>query len=172
MTESSASTSTNRPRGAWLLRAIGLFKLVKAIVLVIGAISVVKLMHKDLGDVLLVWAHRFHIAPGNKMLERLLEKVLTVTKRQLVVTAAVLLAYATMFLIEGIGLLLLKHWAEWMTVITTAGLIPIETYEIIHRPTWLKVIAMLINIALAVYLAFHVRREAKEAKRQGQLIPT
>jgi uncharacterized membrane protein (DUF2068 family) len=76
-----------------------------------------------------------------------------------------------MFLVEGIGLLLLLHWAEWMTVITTSGLIPIEMYEIVHRPTWLKAFAMLINIALAVYLAVHVRNEAIEAKRPRQISP-
>jgi uncharacterized membrane protein (DUF2068 family) len=171
MTNDAAFSLPKHPRGAGLVRAIGLFKLVKAIFLIAAAISVFNLMHRDIGDVVLAWAHRFHIAPGNKLLERLLEKVLTVTRRQLIVAGAVLLAYAAMFLVEGIGLLLLLHWAEWMTVITTSGLIPIEMYEIVHRPTWLKAFAMLINIALAVYLAVHVRNEAIEAKRPRQISP-
>ncbi len=170
MTDVATSSLPKSPRGAALVRAIGLFKLVKAIFLIAAAISVFHLMHKDIGNVVLVWAHRFHIAPGNVLVERLLEKLLTVTRRQLIVTGAVLLAYAAMFLVEGIGLLLLKHWAEWMTVITTSALIPIEIYEIIHRPTWLKALAMLINIVLAVYLAVHVRHEARDAKQQ-QLSP-
>ncbi len=168
----AATNSTKPVRGVWLVRSIGLFKIVKAIFLVAAAISVFNLLHRDIGDVVLTWAHRFHIAPGNRLLERLLEKVLTVTRRQLIVTGAVLLAYAAMFLVEGIGLLFLKHWAEWMTVITTSALIPIEIYEIIHRPTWLKAAAMLINIVLAVYLAVHVRREAIDAQHQRQLNPT
>ena len=57
-----------------------------------------------------------------------------------------------MFTVEGIGLLLVKHWAEWMTVITTSGLIPFEIYEMIDHPSWLKALAMMINIAIAVYL--------------------
>jgi uncharacterized membrane protein (DUF2068 family) len=166
MTDQATSVSSKHERGAGLVRAIGLFKLVKAIFLIAAAISVFNLMHRDIGDVVLTWAHRFHIAPGNKLLERLLERVLTVTQRQLILGGVVLLAYAAMFLIEGIGLLLLLHWAEWMTVITTSGLIPIEMYEIIHRPTCLKALATLINIILAIYLAVHVRNEAREAKRQ------
>ena len=93
------------------------------------------------------------------------------TKRQLILTGIVLLAYSAMFLIEGIGLLLLKHWAEWMTVITTAGLIPFEIYEMMHRPTRLKAAAMMINIVVAAYLAFRVRREAMEAKHSGNSAP-
>jgi uncharacterized membrane protein (DUF2068 family) len=171
MTEQATSVSSKHERGAGLVRAIGLFKLVKAAFLIAAAISVFHLIHKDLGETVLTWAHRFHIAPGNKLLERLLERVLTVTRRQLIVGGVVLLAYATMFLVEGIGLLLLLHWAEWMTVITTSGLIPFEMYEIIHHPTWLKALAMLINIVLAVYLAVHVRNEAREVKRSRQLSP-
>ena len=95
---------------------------------------------------------------------------MTVTQRQLWVAGFVLLAYAVMFLIEGIGLLLLEHWAEWMTVITTGGLIPIEIYETVRRPTWFKVGAMLINAAVEVYLVWRVRREAAE-KRSARLNP-
>ena len=112
------------------------------------------------------WSHRLHIAPGNLLVEHLLEKVLTVTQRQLFVVAIVLLVYAAMFTVEGIGLLLLKHWAEWMTVITTSGLIPFEIYEMIERPSWLKAAAMVVNIVIAVYLYFHVRREAAEARHR------
>ncbi len=130
------------------------------------------LLHRDIGDVVVAWAHRIHVAPGNRLLERLLEKALPVTRRQLIVAGSVLLAYAAMFLVEGIGLLLLKHWAEWMTVITTSGLIPFEIYEIIHHPTWLKAAAMLINVVVAVYLAADVRREAIDAHRVRQLSPS
>jgi uncharacterized membrane protein (DUF2068 family) len=172
MIDPAAFSLPNRPRPIWVLRAIGLFKVVKAIFLVAAAISVFNLLHRDIGDVVVAWAHRFHIAPGNRLVEHLLERVLTVTRRQLIVAGSVLLAYAAMFLVEGIGLLLLKHWAEWMTVITTSGLIPFEIYEIIHHPTWLKAAAMLINIVVAVYLAVDVRREAMEAQRPRQLSPS
>ncbi len=155
-----------RLRGATLLRLIGAFKVLKATLLVAAAISVFNLLHKDLADVILKWSHRLHIAPGNLLVEHLLEKVLTVTQRQLFVVAIVLLIYAAMFTVEGIGLLLLKHWAEWMTVITTSGLIPFEIYEMIERPSWLKAAAMVVNIVIAVYLYFHVRREAAEARQR------
>ncbi|HEY1922404.1 MAG TPA: DUF2127 domain-containing protein [Tepidisphaeraceae bacterium] len=167
----AAFNSSQPRRGEGLVRAIGLFKLVKSAFLIVAAISVFHLIHQDIGEVVLTWARRFHIAPGNRLLERLLDKALTVTRRQLIVAGAVLLAYAAMFLVEGIGLLLLLHWAEWMTVITTSGLIPFEIYEIIRNPTWLKALALLINIIMAVYLAVHVRRETRDARQQGSINP-
>ncbi len=155
---------------AWMVRAIGVFKIVKTVILIAAAISVFNLIHKDIGDVLDAWARRLHFAPGNKLIDNLVDRLMTVTQRQLLVAGLVLLTYAAMFLIEGIGLLLVKHWAEWMTVITTGGLIPIEIYETVRHPTWFKVGAVLINAAVAIYLAQQVRREAAQ-KRQRRLSP-
>jgi uncharacterized membrane protein (DUF2068 family) len=160
------SAKKSRPRGADLLRLIGVFKLLKGVFLIAAAISVFNLVHKDLADVIVRWQHRLHIAPGNILVEHLLEKALTVNQRQLVVVGIVLLIYAAMFTVEGIGLLLLKHWAEWMTVITTSGLIPIEIYEMVVRPSALKALTMLVNIVVAIYLVVHVRNEAKAKKSE------
>jgi uncharacterized membrane protein (DUF2068 family) len=38
--------------------------------------------------------------------------------------------YAGLFTTEGIGLLLRKCWAEYFTIVTTGGLIPLEVYEL------------------------------------------
>ena len=166
MIDSPPSRAPSRRPGAVLLRLIGGFKILKGVALIAAAISVFHLIHKDIADVILTWAHRLHIAPGYFLVERLVKRVQSVTERQLVVLAVVLLIYAAMFLVEGTGLLLMKHWAEWMTVITTSGLIPFELYEMIHRPSWFKAITMLVNVAIAVYLAERVRREAAERRRR------
>jgi len=155
-----------------MLRLIGAFKLAKGIFLIAAAISVFRLIHRDLGEEILKWARRFHIAPGSPVVQDLVDRVLTVTHKQLIVFGIVLLVYSAMFLIEGVGLLLLQHWAEWMTVITTCGLIPFEIYEIYHKPGWTKAAATAINVALAAYLIVRVRREAKELRAQKQLSPS
>lgn len=164
----SAVAPKERRRGAALLWAIGIFKLLKSLALVVGAISVFNLSHKNLVLVVVEWSKRLHIAPGNHIVERLVDRVLTIDPKQLIVLGYVLLAYAVMFTVEGIGLVLLKTWAEWMAVITTSGLIPLEAYEIAQRPGPLKVAAMAINMAIALYLFFHVRRESK-LHRAGQI---
>jgi len=173
MIDAPPRTSPTRQRGAGLLRLIGIFKLLKGVFLIAAAVSAFKLIHKNLADVIVEWQHRLHIAPGNAIVERLLEKALTVNQRQLMLVGIVLLAYAAMFTVEGIGLLLLKHWAEWMTVITTSGLIPFEIYEMVHKPSTLKALAMMINVAVAIYLVIHVRREvAERQQRRGAANPT
>jgi len=66
--------------------------------------------------------------------------------------------YSALFFTEGIGLFLRKRWAEILTIVATAGLIPLEVYEIFHRPGPLKVLVLLINLAVVAYLIFEVRR--------------
>ena len=56
--------------------------------------------------------------------------------------------YAALFAVEGVGLWLGKRWAEWLTVVTTSLLIPIEIYEIVHKPTWERVVVWIMSAGL------------------------
>jgi uncharacterized membrane protein (DUF2068 family) len=66
-------------------------------------------------------------------------------------------AYATLEAIEMIGLWFAKRWAEYLTFIATLVFIPYEVYEIIHKPTALKIVAFIINVAIAMYLLYAKR---------------
>jgi len=81
-----------------------------------------------------------------------LDKLLSLRAGTLHALGIALLAYALLEGLEAIGLWLTKRWAEYLTFIATTLLIPLEIYEIIHRATVLKVIGLLINLAVAVYL--------------------
>ena len=45
-----------------------------------------------------------------------------------------------------------KRWGEYFAVVATAAFIPIEVYELVERVTWLRIVALLINIGAVVYL--------------------
>jgi uncharacterized membrane protein (DUF2068 family) len=157
-----------RHRGATLLRLIGIFKIAKAVILILIALVLFDLMNKNLGDVLELVAHHLHIAPGSRLLRNAILDSQTITRHKLELGGCVLLLYAAMFATEGIGLVLKKHWAEWMAVITTAGLIPVELYELVEKPGPWKIGALVLNIIIAVYLAIRARAESREmAARAG-----
>ena len=59
--------------------------------------------------------------------------------------------------VEAVGLWFAKRWAEYLTFISTAVLLPLEIYEIIHTGTALKVIGFLINLAVVIYLLLRKR---------------
>ncbi|MGE0682573.1 MAG: DUF2127 domain-containing protein [Candidatus Binatia bacterium] len=55
-----------------------------------------------------------------------------------------------MFAVEGIGLWLACTWAEYLTSITTAGLLPIEVYELVKKASHTKWSLLFLNIAIVV----------------------
>jgi uncharacterized membrane protein (DUF2068 family) len=85
-------------------------------------------------------------------------RVFNVTPKQLKELSVGTFVYAGIFLTEGTGLLARKHWAEYMTLISTGLFIPLEVYEIHRHFTWLKVAVTVVNVLIVWYLAARVRR--------------
>jgi hypothetical protein len=77
------------------------------------------------------------------------------------------LVYAAVFLVEGVGLLRRRRWAEWLTVIVTGSYIPFESYELARRPRIAKAIAVALNAAIVIYLAW--RRARAHVPRGSRL---
>jgi len=66
--------------------------------------------------------------------------------------AAALGAYALLEGVEAVGLWYQRRWAEYLTFIATTALLPLEVYELTQRATVFKVTALVVNIAVVVYL--------------------
>jgi uncharacterized membrane protein (DUF2068 family) len=146
-----------RPKSATLL-LIALFKLTKGILLFFVGIGALHLIHRDIADTIANWVDVLRVDPDNRYVHRLLTRALSITPRQLEAASAGTFIYSALLLTEGVGLLLRQRWAEYFTIITTAGLIPLEIYEIVHRVTAAKIVVLLINVAIVVYLIARLRR--------------
>ena len=81
-----------------------------------------------------------------------LRHVLDSKQHTLTLVVVALLAYAALQLLEGVGLFLLKRWGEYVAVVGTSAFIPLEVYELTHKITVLKVLALLVNVVAVVYL--------------------
>ena len=62
-------------RHASVLRLIGAFKLFKGDSSGAAAIAALRLLHRDIGEVIIRWALRLHVSPGNPHVQELLAKV-------------------------------------------------------------------------------------------------
>jgi uncharacterized membrane protein (DUF2068 family) len=150
-----------------LIRLIGLFKLVKAILLVAVGIGAFKMVHSDLTEVATRWVIRFGLDPAGRHVGRLLVETANVTPNRIRDVGVGSFVYAALFLTEGAGLLMAKRWAEWFSVIITSSLVPFEIYEIYRHPSVLKFFALLVNIAVVVYLVYRIRTD-DAANRSGE----
>jgi uncharacterized membrane protein (DUF2068 family) len=140
-----------------LLRLIALFKLVKAALLIAVGVGALKLLHKDVAGAVEHWVELLRLDPNNHYIDTALEKASSLTPDKIKELGLGSMVYAGLFLTEGIGLWLEKRWAEWLTVIITSSLIPIEIYEIYRHPTAIKIAVLLINIAIVAYLLYRIR---------------
>jgi len=113
-----------------LLRLIAVFKFVTAAFLVALGIGALKLLHKDLSETLEHWIEALRLDPGARLLDAVLGKAANVSPDQMKKFSVGSFLYAGLFLAEGTGLWLRKRWGEWLTVIITSSLVPIEIYEI------------------------------------------
>jgi len=160
-----ARRASNQPSSkegfSFVLLLIGLFKLAKALLLILVGIGALRFLHKDLAGSVLHWVQILRVDPDNRYIHRLLLRIFRVTPKQLKELSVGTFIYAGLFLTEGMGLLLRKHWAEYFVIITTGAFIPLELYELVRHFSTVKLIVMAINAFIVWYLVMRVRSRPK-----------
>lgn len=157
------SGSRRGPADGRLLRIIAVFKFLKAGLLIALSVGVFRMLHQDVGMRLEHWVRAMRLDPGNRYVEHLLMRVSSLSPIQIKRIGLVGLLYAGLFLVEGTGLWLQRRWGEWVTVVLTGMLVPVEVYEIVHRPTGIKVLVLLVNVGIVLYLIYRIRTEDRSA---------
>jgi uncharacterized membrane protein (DUF2068 family) len=137
------------------LTAIGIFKLIKAVALVVVGIGAFKLGPHNIVEVLSRWVGLVHLDPDNKYFRKLVVKLWSVDDHKLKEVGAGTFFYAGIFLTEGLGLLLRKTWAEYFTIIVTGSFVPLEVYLMTQHFTAARALATLVNIVIVWYLVAH-----------------
>jgi uncharacterized membrane protein (DUF2068 family) len=141
------------PRDRWLI-TIGTFKILEGLLFILLGLGVVRLLHRDIGDLLLRVATSLRIDPESHFVNLLLEKVQLLTPPKMRLISAGIFLKAGLDFVEGIGLVLEKTWAEWLTIGLTASFLPWEIFEIARHFTWMKVGFALLNVLVLIYLVW------------------
>jgi len=150
-----------------LLFLIALGKLGKAALLFTVAAGAHHLLHKNVEEVVLQWAHAVRVDPHNEYVHAAISKATGVNDARLKAISLGTFLYGTLFLTEGIGLLARRRWAEWLTVVSTALLLPLEAYEIHKKVTAVRIIVLLLNALIVVYLIVRLRHKTAEPEAAG-----
>jgi uncharacterized membrane protein (DUF2068 family) len=81
-----------------------------------------------------------------------LAHVFTLSSSTLYAVAAAAAAYAVLEGVEAVGLWYQRRWAEYLTFVATLAFLPYEAYELARTVSPFKVVAIVVNVAVAVYL--------------------
>lgn len=140
-----------------VLVLIGIFKLLKALLLIVVGIGAIHFLHRDVAATVTHWIEVLRVDPDNRYLHGTLVKIFRVTPKQLKELSVGTFFYAAMFATEGVGLLMRKHWAEYFTIVTTSLFIPLEIYELARHVTVTRVVVGIVNVVIVWYLVARVR---------------
>jgi uncharacterized membrane protein (DUF2068 family) len=151
------------------LRVIAAFKLVKATLLLSSGIAAIGLLRPEFAREVSRWAMDLAADRHYHALDVLLVHLVNVDDRTLRMVIVGSFAYAVLFFTEGFGLFYDKRWAEYLTIVTTAGLIPFEVFEILRHATPVKVEVLVGNLAIVGYLAWRVTRKPQEAEAAARV---
>lgn len=154
------------PRHIDGLRLVALYKFGKALLLVATAYGVHAMLDPQLGARLMHWSATLTDHTERDLVERALRWFdglgVSVVQSVVLVTGA----YATLVMIEGLGLWWHRRWAEWLAAISGGALIPFELWRLVMRPQHNSVLVagvLLANVLIVAYLIkelFKPRRPA------------
>jgi uncharacterized membrane protein (DUF2068 family) len=147
------STRTRRDVGIII---IGVFKLVKGALLLALGLGALSLIHRDAAEVIRHWAHVFQVDTDSKFVQYWLVEIGLAQRRDLTVIVTTSLFYSALLSTEGVGLLMEKVWAEYLTSIITTSFIPIEIFALTRHATLLRVGLLLANVLVVAYLVFRL----------------
>jgi uncharacterized membrane protein (DUF2068 family) len=108
-------------------------------------------------------ARSVELDPRRPFVRHLIARLGALRRHEVRVFGVGALGYGVLELVEGVGLWLEQRWAEWLTVVATSLLIPLEVYELVRRPTILKAVGIAVNVLIVIYLIRVVRRRTRRA---------
>jgi len=152
-----------------VLVLIGLFKLVKALLLVLLAIGALEL--RNLGDAtawILEIARAVHVDPDGRLVRWLVHQFAALSPHRLELISIGTFFYAGLFVVEGVGLVLRKRWGEIVTIVITGSFIPWEIYETVRHVSPIKLGLLVVNVAIVGYLIVRLRGEDRVRNRRRE----
>lgn len=81
-----------------------------------------------------------------------IERLVTLQSGTIRIVALVAALYALLEGAEAVGLWFMKRWAEYLTFVATTALLPLEIWELTRRISPLKIVALVVNLAIVIYL--------------------
>ena len=124
----------------------------RAVVLLIIGVVLLSHPHTNWSAEITTLAEKLGLDPKQNWIQRILKDAGRIDARRSVVFGLIALAYAALEGVEAFGLWRRRRWAEWLTVLATSLLLIPEVWELTKSTTPLKVGALLVNIAVVLYL--------------------
>ena len=152
--------------GGSTLRIIAGFKLAEALLLIVAGLGALGLLDQVVQHELVEWLDDLSLREGRRLTSELAGQAAhllgTMPGHRLLWIAVGCFGYGCVFIVEAVGLWLRKRWAEYLTIVVTASLLPLELIELTHRVSIGKVLTLLVNLLVLGYLVWNVAKKREQ----------
>jgi len=165
MTGSTLQTAATVRRHHKGLVLIAVYKILLALFFIALGVGALRLVGKDVGDILYRVASDLRFNPEGRFVNFVLDRASILDDPMLRRIGFAAFCYAAIGIAEGIGLYLEKAWGEYLTLIITASFLPWEILEIARRHTLFRVGLLVVNVAVLIYLSKLVWERQRGSKQ-------
>ena len=161
-------TTSSRPRHPGL-KIIGVLKLISGATALLVGVGVFRFLGHDPGPHAERIITHLGLDPNNHIIHEAISRITGIDRAHLRALEIGTFFYAGLHTVEGIGLILGYHWAEYLVIVATGSLIPFEIYEIARKFTLVRVALFVVNVAIVIYLILTLRKDRRERERARHL---
>ena len=147
------------------VRTVATIEFTKGIIVVLAGLGIFSMRHRDIWGVAESFLEFFHVNPYHHYVGVFIDLIYRVSDIRLWKIAVVASLYALLRFVEAYGLWYALPWAEWLALVSGAIYIPFEIVDLIHRPTWIRLLIVVVNALVVMYM-LHLRVQAAEKKHR------
>ena len=141
-----------KPRRAPTLYFIIGFKVLKGMVALLLALGIYSLTDNDLPEEFQKLLMFLHLDPEKEFFVKLADHVAKITPANLRWVVAGAVIYSSFMLLQAVGLIFRVSWIVWLVIGESAFFVPIELFELVHRPSWIPFSILVVNVFIVWYL--------------------
>ena len=139
------------------LQLVAFFEAVKGLVVFAAGFGMLALLHRDARHIAESLVTRLHIDPDRHFAGVFLNLASKLTDARLWGFAALALLYTAVRWAEAYGLWMNRRWAAWLGAASGAIYLPVEAWELWHKPSGVKGATLALNVAVVAYLLWTLR---------------
>ncbi len=136
------------------LRPIAVFEAFKGAIVLIAGCGLLGFLDRDNEVFAEQLIRHLHLDPAQHYAQLFIMTMAQQTDSQLMALAGFAAIYAAVRFTEAYGLWYERRWAEWLAALSGGVYLPIEIYEIVHRATWIKCAALMLNVIVVAYMVW------------------
>jgi uncharacterized membrane protein (DUF2068 family) len=153
------STQVRSTRG---VRVIAVMEVAKAAIVLVAGFGLLWAIHDGAAQIVEELAGHMHLNPAKGFPRVFIELAHDTSNSRLWLLSAGAFSYAAMRCIEAFGLWRRRRWAEWFSVASGSLYVPIEVVEIAQGVSTLKLVTLLANVGIVVYMGYALRVSRRE----------